>query len=137
MPGFKMYKREGLTLSIGEHPVVDIQLEVGASSQSVTVTAEAPMVQSANDSVGQVISTEEVEDVPMNGRTPLMLSRISMGVTGTNEPGQVRPFDNSGGAAFSVAGAPTQSNECCSTAFRTLPGTSGLPTVRRRTRYGK
>ena len=47
----------------------------------------------------------------MNGRTPLMLSRISMGVTGTNEPGQVRPFDNAGGAAFSVAGAPTQSNE--------------------------
>ena len=111
MAGFKTYKREGLTLSIGEHPVVDIQLEVGASSQSVTVTAQVPMIQSANASVGQVISSEEVEDVPMNGRTPLMLSRISMGVTGTNEPGQVRPFDNAGGAAFSVAGAPTQTNE--------------------------
>ncbi|HXB74371.1 MAG TPA: carboxypeptidase regulatory-like domain-containing protein [Candidatus Acidoferrales bacterium] len=111
MPGFKTYKREGLTLSIGEHPVVDIQLEVGASSQSVTVTGEVPMIESANASVGQVISSEEVEDVPMNGRTPLMLSRISMGVTGTNEPGQVRPFDNAGGASFSVAGAPTQTNE--------------------------
>ncbi len=38
--GFKTYKREGLTLSIGEHPVVDIKLEVGASNQSVMVTAE-------------------------------------------------------------------------------------------------
>ena len=111
MTGFKTYKREGLTLSIGEHPVVDIQFEVGSSSQSVVVTAEVPMIESANASVGQVISAEEVEDVPMNGRTPLMLSRISMGVTGTNEPGQVRPFDNAGAAAFSVAGAPTQSNE--------------------------
>ena len=111
MSGFKTYKREGLTLSIGEHPVVDIKLEVGASNQSVMVTAEVPMIESANASVGQVISSEEVEDVPMNGRTPLMLSRISMGVTGTNEPGQVRPFDNAGGAAFSVAGAPTQTNE--------------------------
>jgi hypothetical protein len=111
MAGFKTSKRDGLTLSIGEHPVVDIQLEVGASSQSVTVTAEVPMIESANASVGQVISREEVEDVPMNGGTPLMLSRISMGVTGTNEPGQVRPFDNGGAAAFSVAGAPTQSNE--------------------------
>jgi hypothetical protein len=109
--GFKTYKREGLTLSIGEHPVVDIKLEVGASSQSVMVTAEVPMIESANASVGQVISSEEVEDVPMNGRTPLMLSRISMGVTGTNEPGQVRPFDNAGGASFSVAGATSQTNE--------------------------
>src|SRR5579864_8194128 len=87
MAGFKKYKREGLTLSIGEHPQVDIKLEVGATSQSVVVTAEVPMIESANASVGQVISSEEVEDVPMNGRTPLMLSRISMGVTGTNEPG--------------------------------------------------
>ena len=35
MAGFKTYKRSGLTLSIGEHPVVDIKLEVGASNQSV------------------------------------------------------------------------------------------------------
>ncbi len=70
------------------------------------------MIESANASVGQVISSEEVEDVPMNGRTPLMLSRISMGVTGTNEPGQVRPFDNGPVARPSaLPGAPTQSNE--------------------------
>jgi hypothetical protein len=111
MAGFKTYRRTGLTLSVGEHPVVDIKLEVGAASQSVEVTAEVPMIESSNASVGQVISSEEVEDVPMNGRSPIMLSRISMGVTGTNEPGQVRPFDNSGGASFSVAGAPTQTNE--------------------------
>jgi hypothetical protein len=111
MAGFKAYRREGLTLSIGEHPVVDIKFEVGAANQSVIVTGDVPLVESANASVGQVITSEEVEDVPMNGRTPLMLSRIAMGVTGTNEPGQVRPFDNSGGASFSVAGAPTQSNE--------------------------
>src|ERR1035438_10048729 len=75
------------------------------------VTAEVPMIESANASVGQVISSEEVEEVPMNGRTPLMLRRLAMGVIGTNEPGQVRPFDNGNGAAFSIAGAPTQSNE--------------------------
>ncbi len=47
----------------------------------------------------------------MNGRTALMLSRLSMGVIGTNEPGPVRPFDNGTVAGFSVSGAPTQSNE--------------------------
>ncbi len=109
--GFKTYKREGLTLSIGEHPVVDITLEVGQASQNVMVTAEVPMIESSNASVGQVISTAEVEDIPMNGRTPMMLSRLAMGVIGTNEPGPVRPFDNGTVAGFSVAGAPTQSNE--------------------------
>ena len=111
MSGFKTYKREGLTLSIGEHPVVDIKLEVGQSGQSVMVTADAPMIESSNASVGQVISTAEVEDIPMNGRTPMMLSRLAMGVIGTNEPGPVRPFDNGTVAGFSVSGAPTQSNE--------------------------
>jgi len=61
--------------------------------------------------VGEVISTEDVEEIAMNGRTPMMLSRLAMGVIGTNEPGPVRPFDNGTVAGFSVSGAPTQSNE--------------------------
>lgn len=109
--GFKAYKRTGLSLSIGEHPVVDIKLEVGEQSQSVQITAEAPMIESANASVGQVIPAEEVDDLPLNGRTPMMLSRLAMGVIGTNEPGPVRPFDNGTVAGFSISGAPTQSNE--------------------------
>ncbi len=44
MAGFKTYKREGLTLSLGEHPVVDIKLELGATNQSVMVSAEVPMI---------------------------------------------------------------------------------------------
>lgn len=109
--GFKTYRRAGLTLSIGEHPVVDIRLEVGDASQSVMVTADTPMIESSNASVGQVITTDEVENLPTNGRTPLMFSRLAMGVTGTNEPGPVRPFDNGAVSSFSVAGAPSGSNE--------------------------
>ena len=111
MAGFKQYQRSGLTLSIGEHPVVDIKMEIGQQSQSVQITAEAPMIESATASVGQVIPSEEVDDLPMNGRTAIMLTRLSMGVIGTNEPGPVRPFDNGTAAGFSVSGAPTQSNE--------------------------
>jgi hypothetical protein len=110
-PGFKHYERKGLTLSLGEHPVVDIKMEVGEQNQSVQITAEAPMIESANASVGQAIPSEEVDDLPINGRTAIMLTRLSMGVIGTNEPGPVRPFDNGTAAGFSVSGAPTQSNE--------------------------
>ncbi|MCU1259440.1 MAG: hypothetical protein JWO80_2325 [Bryobacterales bacterium] len=110
-PGFKTYTRKGLTLSIGEHPEVDIKLEVGQSNQSVVVTAEVSMIESSNASLGQVISTEEVENMPTNGRTPLMLSRLAMGVIATNEPGPVRPFDNGAVSSFSISGGPSGQNE--------------------------
>jgi hypothetical protein len=90
-PGFKHFSRRGLTLSIGEHPVIDVHLELGEATQSVTVNVDAPMIESSNSSMGQVITTDEVDDFPVNGRTPLMLSRLAMGVISTNEPGPLRP----------------------------------------------
>src|ERR1041384_6770478 len=55
--GFKNFVRQALSLSMGEHPVIDIRLEVGAVNESVTITADAPLIESANASIGQVITT--------------------------------------------------------------------------------
>ena len=90
--GFKQYLQTGLTLSASEHPVIDIQMQLGAISDSVTVSAEPPTLISSNASVGQTITTEEVEDLPVNGRTPLELATLAMGVVNSNQPGPVRPF---------------------------------------------
>ncbi len=108
--GFKRYARAGLTLSVGEHPRLDIQLEVGGVSEAITVNADAPLVVSTSPSVGQVITTEEVEDLPTNGRSPMMLATLAMGVANTTEPGPTRPFDFVG-STFAVGGTPTGSNE--------------------------
>jgi len=110
-PGFKKFAQKGVTLSAGEHPVIDIHLEVGAVSEEVTVTAEAPILVTANPSLGQVITTAEVEDIPVNGRTPMMLDNLAMGVISTYEPGPVRPFDNSAPNSISIGGAPATHNE--------------------------
>jgi hypothetical protein len=109
--GFKVAIRQGLTLSTGERPVIDIVLDVGEMSQSVTVTAEVPMVESSTGSTGQVITTEEVDDMPLNGMTPLMLGRLAMGVISTNEPGPVRPFDNGAASSFTMGGTAAQTSE--------------------------
>jgi hypothetical protein len=99
-PGFQKYVRSGLNLGAGEHPVVDIQLDVRTMEQTVTVTGESPLIQAANATVGQVITSKEVEDLPVNGRTPLMLAELALGGMPAAEPGtQVRPFDN--GTTFS------------------------------------
>ncbi len=111
-PGFKKYARKGLTLSMGTQPVIDIRLEVGTLSESVTVTADAPLIESANGSLGQVITTQEVEDFPLNGRMPLMLANLALGAIATIEPGPVRPFDNgTPGGGVMLGGAPAGNNE--------------------------
>lgn len=110
-PGFKVAVRQGLTLSTGQHPVIDIVLDVGASNQSVMVTAEVPLVESSTGSTGQVITTEEVEDFPLNGLTPMMFGRLAMGVISTNEPGPVRPFDNNAASSFTMGGTASQTSE--------------------------
>lgn len=110
--GFKKFVRRGLTLGGGEHPVIDIRLEVGEVSESPTVTEEVPLIEPSSASVGQVITSREVESFPTNGRTPLMLVQLAMGVTSSVEPGvQVRPFDNNTPGSFSMGGGTSGANE--------------------------
>ncbi|MBS1858005.1 MAG: carboxypeptidase regulatory-like domain-containing protein [Acidobacteria bacterium] len=110
-PGFKKFTQTGITLSAGMHPVVDIRLEVGAITESVEVHEDAPILETANPTVGQVITGEEVENFPVNGRTPMMLANLAMGVISTYEPGPVRPFDNGAPNSISIGGAPSARNE--------------------------
>jgi hypothetical protein len=93
VPGFKRSVRQGMTLGMGAHPVIDVRLEVGAVTEAVTVTVDSPLIEAANASVGQMITSDEVEDFPVNGRTPLMLGQLALGVVSTIEAGvQVRPL---------------------------------------------
>ena len=113
--GFKRFVREKITVSMGDSPVLDIRMEVGDSSQSINVAEEAPLVETANGSVGQVISAQQVEELPLNGRTPLALAELALGVvavpTGTAQGGALRPTANSSAAMISMGGAHSSSNE--------------------------
>ena len=110
-PGFKQFVRQSLKLDAGDTPVVDISLEVGAESESVTVTSDAPLIEASSSTVGQVMIGKEVDSLPENGRVPMMLDQLAFGVISTYEPGPVRPFDNSAPNEISVAGAPSGRNE--------------------------
>jgi hypothetical protein len=110
-PGFKKFVQSGITLSTGAHPVIDVRLDVGALVDTVEVHADAPILDTANPTVGQVITNEEVESFPINGRTPMMLANLAMGVVSTFEPGPVRPFDNGAPNSISIGGAPSGRNE--------------------------
>src|SRR5579875_652074 len=64
--GFETEVRNNIPLQSQEHPIVNLQLKVGNTAETVTVTAAPPLIDEANASVGQVISTASVEDLPLN-----------------------------------------------------------------------
>jgi len=103
--------QSGIQLGSGEHPVIDIHLAVGEVTQQVLVTADAPMVNAENASTGQAITARQVEELPLDGRTPMMLAQLSMGVISTSQPSLVHPFDSAGPAAISIGGLPSQTSE--------------------------
>jgi hypothetical protein len=111
MPGFQTVTRNGITLQTQEHPIVNLTLPVGETSQTVTVTDSAPLIDQANASVGQVISTQSVEDLPLNGRTPTTFTELSEGVITTAAPELIHPFDNGAGNSWSIGGTPNQVSE--------------------------
>jgi hypothetical protein len=110
-PNFKKYTRQNMHLGSGDHIVIDIPLEVGDASQSVSVTADVPLLTSENASVGQAITTKEVEELPLNGRTPMVLASLSVGVIATGQPGLIHPFDAGGAAGWSIGGGYAQTSE--------------------------
>ncbi len=109
--GFKRYVQDGFRVSTSERLPLDIKLDVGQVTETVTVTAEAALLETASASSGQVITTRQIENLPMNGRTPLSLAQIAFGVVPTSDPRFQRPFDNAGPSDFSMGGAPSRTNE--------------------------
>ncbi len=111
MAGFKDYTRRAIHLGAGDRPVIDVALEVGDTTQTVDITADAPLLISENASVGQAITTKEVEDLPLNGGTPVTLATLSIGVIATGQPGLIHPFDSGGAVGFTIGGSAAQTNE--------------------------
>ncbi|HSU62180.1 MAG TPA: carboxypeptidase regulatory-like domain-containing protein, partial [Bryobacteraceae bacterium] len=77
LAGFKTYTQTGITLQVGDHPVINIGLQVGAVTENVEVTAGAAMVQSEQTSISQVINQKSIVELPLNGRQPTQLVLIS------------------------------------------------------------
>lgn len=114
LSGFKRLVRQGIALAVQETAVVNLQLELGAVTEQVTVTASQDLIQTVDASQGQVIEARRVADLPLNGRDYLQLSLLSEGAL--EPPGQGRSATgaNSGtesrAGGFSAGGLRTTDN---------------------------
>jgi hypothetical protein len=68
LPGFRTFVRTGIVLQVNSNPTINIVLEVGQVSEQVEVAANAGLVETRNLSVGQVMETSRIVDLPLNGR---------------------------------------------------------------------
>jgi hypothetical protein len=109
--GFENEVQNNVTLQSQEHPLVNLKLAVGNTSETVTVNAAPPLIDQTDASVGQVIATRSVEDLPLNGRTPAVLTELAAGVITTSAPGITHPFDNNAANSWSIGGTPNQVSE--------------------------
>ena len=102
--GFKAVLQTGIGLVVGEEAVVNLKLEVGAVQEQVTVTAEAPLVNTTTSSVSGLVGERQVKDLPLNGRSFDNLITLNPGAV--NYSGlKAGPTVGSGeGAYFTVAG---------------------------------
>jgi Carboxypeptidase regulatory-like domain len=79
--GFQKLVRIGVTLVTGERTRVDLTLAVGSVKESVTVSGDAPLLQTESGSITQSIDNEKIVDLPLNGRNFIQLATLSPGVT--------------------------------------------------------
>ncbi len=78
--GFKTFKRSDLVLEVSQRLRVDITLELGAITESVTVSGEPPRVQTEESALGTSVERQRIEQLPMNGRNVFSLARLVAGV---------------------------------------------------------
>ena len=84
--GFKKFVREPIIVEIESGLKIDITMPVGAASETVEVTGEAPLLQPETNSLGQVIEQRTVTDLPLNGRNPIALAELVPGVVPQGQP---------------------------------------------------
>jgi hypothetical protein len=94
--GFKRFKQASIDVQVQQSARIDATLEVGADTQTVEVTAQTPLLQTDNASLGQVIDERKTNETPLNGRNVFNLitlspAAIAQGGSGGSQVGQ-NPF---------------------------------------------
>ena len=109
------------TLTVGQVARIDMKMELGGVSQTIEVTAAAPVIEKSTSDISTLISSQQIENLPLNGRNFTQLATLVPGVTrgipGSNASGgsagqdaETFRYSEFGGAALSVNGLREQFN---------------------------
>src|SRR5947209_5598099 len=105
--GFKTVTQNDVKVDVGSNVLVNFTMTAGSTSETIEVTAAAPVLQTQDASVGQVVDEASINNAPLNGRNFTFLAQLAAGV---NTP-QSDTRGNAASGAFSANGfRPAQNN---------------------------
>ncbi len=108
LAGFRNYVQTGIVLQVNSNPVIKVTLQLGELSETLTVVGQAPLVETRNPAVGNVVTNEQIEALPMEGRNVASLVMTVGAAVDTGNPSsrsltQSRGIAIAGGQQFGVA----------------------------------
>ncbi len=109
--GFKHVVRDNIEVRVNDRLEVNIVLQVGEVTETVTVTAETPLLETSSASTGQVVDARRVADLPIAHGEPYALMATTTGAAFTGDPALDRPFEPSHVANYAMGGARGLRNE--------------------------
>ena len=101
--GFKTYVQPNIRLEVNQRARADVQMQIGAVTESVSVSSDATVLQTETTQVGSVITSRTIVNVPLISRNPIALTLLAPGVTtpsptsfndGVRTAGGGRPYVN-------------------------------------------
>lgn len=99
--GFKAWQQTAIQLEVSQSVSVNPELSVGTQSEQVEVTTAGQLIDTSSSNISQVVSSKQIEELPLNGRNALQLVSLAPGVVSTGTSGQFGAtqigFSSSGG----------------------------------------
>ena len=110
-PGFKTFVQNGIKLQADQALTINAALNIGAADESVTVSSEAPQIDTTTGTISQVIGEQQVNELPLNGRNAAALTTLVPGVvqapSGAADQGNTKTYP----VAITISANGTRANQ--------------------------
>ncbi|MEZ5403161.1 MAG: TonB-dependent receptor [Bryobacteraceae bacterium] len=110
-PGFRTVERKGLTLALTQTLREDVTLQLGDTTETVTVAADVAMVEPDSTALGTAIRQEIRDNLPLKGRSSLFMFTLTPGVVNNRYGEDTRPNDTITNVLFSANGGPVAATD--------------------------
>src|SRR5438045_7959622 len=109
--GFKKIERPDVQVRVGDVLNVELQLELGNAAETIEVKGGAPLLETANVSLGQVVQERQIQDLPIQAGNANELVLLAPGVVNSTNLRQRKSAFNSASSQFTTNGSALYSNE--------------------------
>ena len=106
--GFQPVVRPGVVLHVADNISIDFALQVGSTTQTITVEGGAPLVNTTDSTLGGLVESEEISNLPMNGRNYIALTLMLPGISPNQNTATTATVGL--GTWYSSNGAPVRAN---------------------------